>query len=58
MRERKKYHQGPEKKMQGASAASRRFFGHTVFMNLRIGYFSDTQEPSMVVAEDPKIFDV
>ena len=34
------------------------FFGDTVFLKLRIGQFSDTQKPLMVVAECPKIFDV
>ena len=34
------------------------FFGHTVFLKLKIGYFSDTQKNLMVVAEFPKIFDV
>ena len=34
------------------------FFGHTVFLKLRIGYFSDRQQPPMAVAECPKIFDV
>ena len=34
------------------------FYGHTVFLKLRIGQFSDTQNPLMVVAESPKIFDV
>ena len=27
------------------------FFGHTVFLKLRIGQFSDTQKPPMFVAE-------
>ena len=34
------------------------FSGHTVFLKLRIGQFSDTQKPPMVVAEGLKIFDV
>ena len=34
------------------------FIGHTVFLKLRIGQFSDTQKPPIVVAECPKIFDV
>ena len=34
------------------------FFGHTVFLKLRIGQFSDTQNPPMVLAECQKIFDV
>ena len=32
--------------------------GHTVFMKLRIGWFSDTPSPPMVEAEGPKIFHV
>ena len=34
------------------------FFGHTVFLKLRIGYFSDTQKLPMVVTEAPNIFNV
>ena len=34
------------------------FFEHTVFLKLRIGWFSDTRNPSMVVVEGPRIFDV
>ena len=34
------------------------FFGHTVFLKLRVRQFSDTPNPLMVVAEGPKIFDV
>ena len=34
------------------------FFGHTILLMLRIGQFSDTQKPQIVVAECPKIFDV
>ena len=34
------------------------FFGHTVFLKLRIGLFSDAQKLSMVVTECPKIFAV
>ena len=34
------------------------FFGHTVFLKLRIGQFSDTQKLPMVIAGYPKIFDV
>ena len=41
------------------SAASRRFLGILfVFLKLRIGYFSDTPKPPIIVAECPKIFDV
>ena len=34
------------------------FSGLTIFLKLRIGEFSDTQKPPMVVAECSKIFDV
>ena len=34
------------------------FFGHTVFLKLRIGWFSDAQNSPIVVAEGPKIFNV
>ena len=34
------------------------FFRHTIFLKLRIGQFSDTQKPLIIVAECPKIFDV
>ena len=33
-------------------------FGHTVFLKLRIGWFSDTQKPPVVVAECQKILDI
>ena len=34
------------------------FFGHTFFLKLRIGQFSDTQKPPWVAGECPKKFDV
>ena len=34
------------------------FFGRTVFLKLRIGWFSDTPKPSIIEAECPKISDV
>ena len=34
------------------------FFWHTVFLKLRTGKFSDTQNSPMAVAEGPKVFDV
>ena len=37
---------------------SQTFFGRTVFLKLSIGQFSDTQNPPVIVAECPKIFDV
>ena len=34
------------------------FFGHTIFLKLRIGQFSDTQKTPMFVIQCPKICDV
>ena len=34
------------------------FFGHTVFLKLRIRSFSDTQKTPIIVAGSPKIFHV
>ena len=41
--------------MLASSASFQTFFGHTNFLKLRIGYFSDTPNPPIVVVEVPKI---
>ena len=34
------------------------FFGHTIYLTLKVGWFSDTQKSPMAVAEFPRLFDV
>ena len=47
-----------ESKSNTESVPHPNVFGHTVFLKLRIGWFSDTQKSLVVVAECPKLFDV
>ena len=46
------------KKQPPEQCRTQTFLGHTVFLKLTIGQFSDTQNPPIVVAECPKMFDI
>ena len=53
-----RFYQLQRQYLTGVQSHVKRFFGHTVFLKLRIGQFSDTQKPSVAAAECPKIFDI